>query len=525
MGKRSIVLSLLAFVLLAVVVVGAEERIVPVVGDLDGDGLQEVVIEAPAKGPLAEYVFSEDGGAMKSLFLTFAPYGSEVEELVPGTRTDSDDGMRQYVEGAEFPFTLRSEGLSEGAYTLSDPRWDPESGVLELEFVGTLGDAVVTKTYIFREDAIYTVDVRLAIENPGEPFEVSMLLGNQMPDDDAPDVYYLYDDEPSTDRLAPGSYYEFQGIGQMSKAIVFFLATTAETVVAPSSEYSASGGRRFGVEMTVETGTSSYEFSLYGGRRRNLLMKAAGIEALDEPGMGARLMIPVIQFLEILYRFTGNYGWAIILFTALTRIILFPLMRKQYHSMAKMQKLQPKMKRIQERFKDDKQLLQQKTMELYKKEGVNPMSGCLPLLVQLPILVLIWRAILYSGEMIHVSPGFLWIPDLSMNDPYFILVIVTTGIMMLQQWLMTPTTTQASGSQKYFGYIFPLIMAFLLWRFPAGLWLYYLLTTGAQVVQQWIVNREMAVADARLAPVESEAEEPEEEEESGDEDAGAEGGG
>ena len=232
-------------------------------------------------------------------------------------------------------------------------------------------------------------------------------------------------------------------------------------------------------------------------------------------------MIPVIQFLNMLYRATGNYGWAIILFTLLTRIVLFPLMRKQYHSMAKMQKVQPKMKRVQERFKDDKKLQQQKVMELYRKEGVNPMSGCLPLLVQLPILILIWRAILYSAELIHVSPGFLWIPDLSMHDPFFILVILTTGIMLVQQWLMTPRLGEAAGSQKYFGYVFPLIMAVLLWRFPAGLWLYYLLTTGAQVVQQAIVNRETANADVgRLGSVEED--EADSDDETGEEDAGAE---
>jgi hypothetical protein len=177
-GKRSIVLSLLGFVLLAVTAFGAEERIVPVIADLDGDGLREIVFSAPAKGPLAEYVFSEDGGVMKSLFLSFAPYGSNVEELVPGTHTDPEDRKRQYVEGVEFPFTLSSEGLSEGAYTLAEPRY-PEPGVFEIEFVGMLGDAVVTKTYTFREDAIYTVGVRVTIENPGEPFEVSMLLGSR----------------------------------------------------------------------------------------------------------------------------------------------------------------------------------------------------------------------------------------------------------------------------------------------------------------------------------------------------------
>ena len=522
MGNRRIVLCLLGVALFAVPGAAADREIVPNVADLDGDGLLEVTVSAP----LAEYVFSEDGGVMKSLFLSFAPYGSSVEELVPGTRTDAESRVRQFIEDAEFPFALRADGVVEGAYTLSDPVF-VEPGILEITFVGTFGNATVTKRYTIREDAVYTVDLQLTVENASaEPFDLSMVLGNQAPSDDAPELYYLFDNQPGMDRLAPGSYFTFDGIGLMNKAIVFFLSPGEGTMAVPMAEFNDAGGRRFGATMSVSEGTSSFDYSLYGGRRRFLLMKEAGLEGLDEPGIGARLMIPVIQFVNMLYRATGNYGWAIILFTLLTRVVLFPLMRKQYHSMAKMQKLQPKMKRIQERFKDDRQLQQQKTMELYKKEGVNPMGGCLPLLVQLPILILIWRAILYSAELIHLSPGFLWIPDLSMHDPYFILVIVTTGIMMLQQWLMTPTRAEATGSQKYFGYIFPLFMAVLLWRFPAGLWFYYLLTTAFQVAQQAIVNREMANADARLGTIEVESQEDDSDDaEMGDENAGAQGGG
>jgi YidC/Oxa1 family membrane protein insertase len=194
-------------------------------------------------------------------------------------------------------------------------------------------------------------------------------------------------------------------------------------------------------------------------------------------------------------------------------------MRKQYHSMAKMQKLQPKMKRIQERFKDDKQLMQQKLMELYKREGVNPMGGCLPMFIQLPILILLWKAILYSGEQIHLSPGFLWLSDLSLRDPYFILVILTTLVMILQQKLMTPMTTgDGGGSQKYMGYIFPIFMAVFLYNFPAGLWLYYLLTTLLQVGQQYFVNWELAQAEggAVTVPARSPAPAEDDQEDDGD---------
>jgi YidC/Oxa1 family membrane protein insertase len=519
-GNRRIALVLLGVFLGAVAVsaAAADGEIPFTVDDYDEDGYREVTVSTK----LANYVLSEDGGVMESLFITFAPYGSNVEELVPGTTTNPETQVPQFVEDAEFPFTLRGDGAIEGTYVFTGgTRPDPDT--LEIEFVGAFGELTVTKQYTFHKDGIYTVDLRLSIENPSaDAVDVSMVLANQAPRDGNPDLYYLFDGEPGTDRLATGSYFSFDGLGLMNKAIVFFLSPGEGTSAKPMTEGADSGSRRFGVTMSVPQGTSSFDYSLYGGRRRFLLMKEAGLDALDEPGVGARLMIPVIQFLSMLKGATGNYGWAIILFTLLTRVVLFPLMRKQYHSMAKMQKLQPKMKRIQARFKDDKQLQQQKTMELYKKEGVNPMGGCLPLLVQLPILILIWRAILYSGELIHLSPGFLWIPDLSMHDPYFILVIVTTGIMMLQQWLMTPGRAETSGGQKYFGYIFPIFMAVLLWKFPAGLWLYYLLTTGAQVAQQAIVNREMANAEASLATVEVETEI---DDETGEEDAGAEGGG
>ena len=520
MGHRRIVVGLLGLLLCAasVAVAAADREIDYTIADVEGH--QEITVSTP----LAEYVFSEEGGVLKFLYLTFAPYGANVEELVPRRRTDPDIKARQYDVDAEFPFALVGETATEGIYALQEPT-RPEEGTLEVSFVGAFGEATVTKRYTIHEDAIYTVDVRIIVENPAEAaLDLTMILGTLSRDEDTDNLYYMYNGEPGHDRLATSADVSFDGLGVMSKAVVLFLSEAEGTDVEPFGEPTASGTRRFGVSMTAEGGTTDFRFSLYGGRRRYLLMEEAGLAALDQPGIAARMMIPVIQFLSMLYRATGNYGWAIILFTILTRVILFPLMRKQYHSMAKMQKVQPKMKRIQERFKDDRQLQQQKVMELYRKEGINPMSGCLPLLVQLPILILIWRAILYSGELIHLSPGFLWIPDLSMADPYFILVIVTTGIMMLQQWLMSPTGSETSGTQKYFGYIFPLFMAVLLWRFPAGLWLYYLLTTATQVAQQAIVNREMAAADARLAPAADteETEEIEAGDDNGDGDAGAE---
>ncbi len=445
---------------------------------------------------LASYIFSEDGGVLKSVYLAFASYGSRVAELVPGTKTDTKTLERQYVSNVVFPFTT-SAGGADFVYTLVGVD-QPTPDRLTVEFRGTSGDLTVDKKFIIHNDPYYTVGVALNVENTSDQAaSIQMTLGDYTPVEKGRSLVYQFDNGAGSDLLAQGSYTSFNGVGLMDKKTVFFLKANDDTGVAPFANREQSGNRRFGVNLAASPGATSYSFSLYGGRRQYLLMQHSGLGTLDNPGTAARLMIPVIQFLNLLYRYTGNYAWAILLFTLITRVVLFPLMRKQYHSMAKMQKLQPRLKKIQERFKDDKQLMQQKLMEMYKKEGVNPMGGCLPMFVQLPILILLWKAILYSATQIHLSPGFLWMSDLSVRDPYFILVILTTAVMILQQKMMTPmTTTDAKGSQKYMGYMMPIFMAFFLYNFPAGLWFYYLLTTLFQVGQQYFVNWEMAKDEA-----------------------------
>ncbi|MEA3356311.1 MAG: membrane protein insertase YidC [Candidatus Bipolaricaulota bacterium] len=455
------------------------------------DGYREIEVNTA----LASYVFSEDGGALKSVFLNFATYGTNEIELVPGTETDASNLVRKYVKGAQFPFSLRQDG-QEGKYILSSHRQlDPDE--LLVEFTGTIGELSVIKRFTIKNDPYYTIWADLKIDNSTqEAVKLHMSVGDYTPKEKGPELVYRFDEATVSALLAKGSYQTFDGVGLMDKNTVFFLKPTGGEEASPFAERLPSGNRHFGLLLSAQPGTSSYSWLLYGGRRRFLLMEEVGVGGLDDPGTMARMMIPVIQFLGWLYRVTGNYGWAIILFTILTRVVLFPIMRKQYHSMAKMQKIQPKLKKLQERFKDDRQLMQKKLMELYKKEGVNPMGGCLPMFVQLPILILLWKAVIYSAEQIHLSPGFLWLSDLSLRDPYFILVILTTAVMILQQRLMTPMTAgETSGSQKYMGYIFPLFMAFFLYNFPAGLWLYYLLTTLFQVGQQYFINWEMAVAE------------------------------
>ncbi len=462
-------------------------------------GFSEVLVTTP----LGNYVFSEDGGTLRSGLLTFAPYGSSVAELVAGTTTNAETLARAYLASAEFPFALRYQDIV-FEYTMDEPAYT-DTGAIQIVLRGQ-GDGIsVIKRFLIEADALYTMsaEVEVTTSQPlAEP--IQLVLSTYTPTEKGRQLQYLYDNEKSSAQLALGSYFSFQGLGLMDKEVVFFLSPDISTPVIPFGELTDAGTRRVGVELEANGGTSTYRFDLYGGRRRYVALEAAGLEKLDEIGVFGRLMVYVIRFLNWLYIKTGNYGWSIILFTVLMRIVLFPLMRKQYHSMARIQQIQPRLKRIQERYKDNKEEMQKKTLEIYRKEKVNPMSGCFPMLIQFPIIIVIWRAMLYASEQIHLSPGFLWLPDLSMPDPYFILVIVTTLVMMLQQYFMTPMTTDAAGPQKYMGYFMPVLMAFLLWRFPSGLWLYYLLTTVSQVGQQMFVNWEMARKKLSQVPSPSE---------------------
>lgn len=492
MGKRYAWIGIITLLLLLTsLCVGATEPVITHVST-ERDGFDELLVTTP----LGNYVFSEDGGTIRSILLTFAPYGSKVAELIPGTTTNTDTLARAYLANAEFPFDLLVEDVA-FEYTLAEPVYT-DAGAIVIELRGDGGGITVLKRFRIDPDALYTLTAEVEVTSSEVLVEpIRLVLANYTPTEKGRQLTYLFDDSPTTAQLAQGSYFLFHGLGLMDDEIVLFLKPNDATLVSPFAELTEAGTRRIGVQLSASSSTSTYRFTLYGGRRRFITMEAAGVEALDQGGVFSRAMVYVIRLLNWLYLKTGNYGWSIILFTIIMRIILFPLMRKQYHSMARIQQIQPRLKRVQARYKDNKEEMQKKTLEIYRKEKVNPMSGCLPMAVQLPIIIVIWRALLYASELIHLSPGFLWVPDLSLHDPYFILVVVTTLIMMLQQYFMSPmTSTDTAGPQKYMGYFFPLVMAFMLWRFPAGLWLYYLLTTAAQVGQQAFVNWEMARASA-----------------------------
>lgn len=217
---------------------------------------------------------------------------------------------------------------------------------------------------------------------------------------------------------------------------------------------------------------------------------------MGDPGIFSSIFAPIEYILNIaltaLYNFTAtfgvpSYGLAIILLTVLIKILVYPLTKKQLKSMKAMQRIQPQMKKLQEKYKNNPQVMQQKLMELYKKEGANPMSGCLPMLIQMPILMGMYYT-LYNFDYGGAAPSFLWLPSLSETDPLYVLPLLSAATTFLQQKMMS--TSDQNQQMKIMMIIMPIFIGWISLQFPAGLVLYWVTMNVVQIVQQWWTNRQ-----------------------------------
>jgi len=203
-------------------------------------------------------------------------------------------------------------------------------------------------------------------------------------------------------------------------------------------------------------------------------------------GVFGVIAIPILNGLRFIYEYVPNYGLAIILITLFIRTLLFPLQFKSFKSMKKMQKLQPQLAKVKEKYGDDPQRMQKETMALFKKNGANPMGGCLPLVMQMPVFFAFYQVLFNSVELLN-APFFLWITDLSAKDPYYVLPVLM-GIAMFGQTKLNPSTTADPTQQKMMMFM-PLIFTFFMKDLPAGLNLYIFVSTLYGIVQQLIVYK------------------------------------
>ncbi len=233
--------------------------------------------------------------------------------------------------------------------------------------------------------------------------------------------------------------------------------------------------------------TQTFHEVLFIGPKLQSQLAAVGtsLERTVDFGILTVLAEPLFDGLNLVHKLIGNWGWSIIIVTALIKLLFYPLSQASGRSMAKMRSVGPRMKQIQDSFKDDREKLGRAMMELYKKEKINPLAGCLPMLVQVPVFISFYRVLLESVEM-RQAPFLLWINDLSSRDPFFVLPLLMGGSMFAQFKLNPPPPDPTQAKVMQF---MPVVMTGMMAWFPSGLVLYWLTNTVLSILQQWRVNQ------------------------------------
>jgi YidC/Oxa1 family membrane protein insertase len=246
-----------------------------------------------------------------------------------------------------------------------------------------------------------------------------------------------------------------------------------------------------GLEMESVQSAASTSYILYAGTKGLIILEEAGhklVRLLDYGWLGnkfAFLVKPLLKALQYFYGLFNNYGWAIIVITIIIKIIFFPLTHKSFKSMKGMQKVQPYVKVIQERHKKDRQKMNEEMLELYKKHKVNPLGGCLPMLLQVPVFIALYHALFFSIEL-RGAPFVGWVTDLSVADPYYVWPVMMGASMFLQQKL---NPSIGDPTQQKIMMMLPVVFTFLFMTFPAGLVIYWTTNNVLTIAQQYYIYK------------------------------------
>jgi len=311
-----------------------------------------------------------------------------------------------------------------------------------------------------------------------------------------------YDSEASESDLQKEGLLKkgtFRWAGVMSN---YFMSAVAPSDSAPTLKGRVEDGVwRAGLERPdiLLSGGNEVPISLswwFGPKDRALLEQAPNdlVESIDY-GMFSFIAKPLLSVLEFFQSYVGNWGIAILLLTLCIKILFWPLMQKSYKSMEQMKQVQPLMAQIREKYKDDREALNREVMQLYKTYGVNPMSGCLPMLVQIPVFIGLYQALLNAIQLRHASfistlPGtdMVWLADLSAKDPYYITPLVMGATMFIQQKMAPPA---GDPKQQKIMMLMPLVFLFMFLNFPSGLVIYWLCNNVLSIGQQWWLLRKI----------------------------------
>lgn len=275
-------------------------------------------------------------------------------------------------------------------------------------------------------------------------------------------------------------------------AAVLPAADEQVTWVAKTSKTRGYLGQYLGAPAALAPGGEhSFSQQIYiGPKLQNRLTEIApGFELTVDYGILTPIAEPLFWFLDLFHDWTGNWGFSIILLTLLVKLVLYKLSEAQYRSMAKMRKFAPRIQDLKERYGDDRERMQKAMMDLYKKEGFNPLAGCWPLLVQFPVFIALYWVLLESVEL-RQADFMLWWNDLSAPDPYFVLPVLFGISMFLQQRLSGTAATMDPMQQRIMN-VMPIMLTAFFAFFPVGLVLYWFISNVVGIAQQWVITRKL----------------------------------
>jgi YidC/Oxa1 family membrane protein insertase len=249
------------------------------------------------------------------------------------------------------------------------------------------------------------------------------------------------------------------------------------------------------VQQLAPGATTRVDMPLYVGPQEQAKLKqlAPDLDLVVDYGWLSIIAKPIFWLLEVIHKFVGNWGWAIVVLTILIKLVFYPLSAASYKSMAKMRTVTPRLMALKERFGDDRQRLNQEMMKLYQTEKINPLGGCLPILVQIPVFIALYWVLLGAGEM-RGAEWILWIKDLSAQDPYYVLPVIMV-ISMVIQTKLNPTPPDPIQAKVMMA--MPFIFGVMFFWFPAGLVLYWVVNNILSIAQQWQITRAIEGAKAK----------------------------
>ncbi|PTN37236.1 membrane protein insertase YidC [Desulfonatronum sp. SC1] len=461
------------------------------------------------RSPLFEAVFNSEGGVLEHFKLL--QYRQTIESNAPFVDLVDSPDPRKRPLGLlwnDQPTWMQGEWTVEG-HNLDLTRGERGS----LSFTGRFGQLELVRTFSFTGDN-YLIEEHLQVRNHS-PNQIGATLGFTMASEPLSAIQ---------DRYTPTQvmYYDIGGLekerkdknllpGIRSDTAVrwgavqsnYFLAAVIPGFSDPVFKARLEDGmhrlvmetRNFFLDSQLEMQFRSTYY--FGPREREALSVAPGnlLEALHY-GWFDLIASPLIQVLNFFHGYVHNYGLAIILLTLVIKLIFFPLSQKSYKSMQQMKKLQPMMLKLREKHKDDRQKMNEEMMQLYKTYKVNPLGGCLPIAVQIPVFIALYQALMGAIELRHAPfithvpfTDIIWLADLSARDPYYVTPIIMGATMFLQQKL---TPAPGDPMQAKIMLFLPIIFTFLFLTFPSGLVLYWLVNNVLSIAQQWWVMREPA---------------------------------